>query len=660
MIKEIHFPLSPNYPIICPGINTSKPASLIFANLFFLMLQLKNIYVKYGDRILLDEVSATISDGEKLALVGRNGAGKSTLLKIIARIAGADSGEVDMPRNTRLAYLRQEIDFDDQTLLLHEAMKAFEELNSIETNITKLEMRLHDHLDEKTMGDVLHELEDLYHRRYTLGGDTAQAETEKVLTGLGFKPVDFMKPLAQFSGGWKMRVELAKMLLCKPDILMLDEPTNHLDMDAIIWLEGYLHTLPSTILTISHDRQFLDNVSDRTLEIEQGKLNDYAAGYSKYLVQKVERDQLLENAFNNQQKMIAQRSRTIDRFRAKASKAKMAQSMLKQLDKIERVEWSPTDLASMVVRFPPAPRSGEVSIEAKQVSKSYGEKQVLEKVDFIARRGDRIAFVGQNGQGKTTFVKILTQLEQASGGQISVGYNTNIGYYAQNQAESLALNKTLLETLEEISPPEMRPRLRAVLGAFLFSGDDVDKKVSVLSGGERARLAMACMLLRPINLLILDEPTNHLDIDSKEVLKEALLEYEGTLIVVSHDREFLQDLTDKTIEFKNGNIKEYLGDIQYYLSKREIDNFRDLSKTTPIIQEKVVATATAKSIIKSAPKVNLKLEKEIEKLEKEIADLETKMAEEGFYEYEQSNRIIEKYQLLKKSLDQKMETWMNA
>ncbi|MDZ4708411.1 MAG: ABC-F family ATP-binding cassette domain-containing protein [Saprospiraceae bacterium] len=624
------------------------------------MLQLKNIYVKYGDRILLDEVSATISDGEKLALVGRNGAGKSTLLKIIARIAGADSGEVDMPRNTRLAYLRQEIDFDDQTLLLHEAMKAFEELNSIETNITKLEMRLHDHLDEKTMGDVLHELEDLYHRRYTLGGDTAQAETEKVLTGLGFKPVDFMKPLAQFSGGWKMRVELAKMLLCKPDILMLDEPTNHLDMDAIIWLEGYLHTLPSTILTISHDRQFLDNVSDRTLEIEQGKLNDYAAGYSKYLVQKVERDQLLENAFNNQQKMIAQRSRTIDRFRAKASKAKMAQSMLKQLDKIERVEWSPTDLASMVVRFPPAPRSGEVSIEAKQVSKSYGEKQVLEKVDFIARRGDRIAFVGQNGQGKTTFVKILTQLEQASGGQISVGYNTNIGYYAQNQAESLALNKTLLETLEEISPPEMRPRLRAVLGAFLFSGDDVDKKVSVLSGGERARLAMACMLLRPINLLILDEPTNHLDIDSKEVLKEALLEYEGTLIVVSHDREFLQDLTDKTIEFKNGNIKEYLGDIQYYLSKREIDNFRDLSKTTPIIQEKVVATATAKSIIKSAPKVNLKLEKEIEKLEKEIADLETKMAEEGFYEYEQSNRIIEKYQLLKKSLDQKMETWMNA
>lgn len=624
------------------------------------MLQLRNIFIKYGDRVLLDEVSATISDGEKLALVGRNGAGKSTLLKVIAGIAGADSGEVDMPRNTRLAYLRQEIDFDDQTLLLHEAMKAFEELNSIESNITKLELRLHDHLDERTMGDVLHELEDLYHRRYTLGGDTAQAETEKVLTGLGFKPVDFMQPLAHFSGGWKMRVELAKMLLCKPDILMLDEPTNHLDMDAIIWLEGYLHTLPSTILTISHDRQFLDNVSDRTLEIEQGKLNDYAAGYSKYLIQKVERDQLLENAFNNQQKMIAQRSRTIDRFRAKASKAKMAQSMIKQLDKIERVEWSPTDLASMVVRFPPAPRSGEVSIEAKQVSKSYGEKKVLEKVDFIARRGDRIAFVGQNGQGKTTFVKILTQLEQPTSGQISEGYNTNIGYYAQNQAESLALNKTLLETLEEISPPEMRPRLRAVLGAFLFSGDDVDKKVSVLSGGERARLAMACMLLRPINLLILDEPTNHLDIDSKEVLKEALLEYEGTLIVVSHDREFLQDLTDKTIEFKNGNIKEYLGDIQYYLSKREIDNFRDLTKTSPVKQEKAEVATIPKSILKSAPKFNQKLEKEIEKLEKEIADLELKMAADGFYEHEASSLIIEKYQHLKKSLDLKLEAWMNA
>jgi len=625
------------------------------------MLQLKNIYVKYGDRILLDEVSVTISDGEKLALVGRNGAGKSTLLKIIAGIAGADSGEVDMPRNTHLAYLRQEIDFDDQTLLLHEAMKAFEELNSIEANITKLELRLHDHLDEKTMGDVLHELEDLYHRRYTLGGDTAQAETEKVLIGLGFKAKDFMKPLAQFSGGWKMRVELAKMLLCKPDILMLDEPTNHLDMDAIIWLEGYLHTLPSTILTISHDRQFLDNVSDRTLEIEQGKLKDYAVGYSKYLIQKVERDQLLENAFNNQQKMIAQRSRTIDRFRAKASKAKMAQSMIKQLDKIERVEWSPIDLASMVVRFPPAPRSGEVSIEAKQVTKRYGENMVLEHVDFIARRGDRIAFVGQNGQGKTTFVKILTQLEQPSKGHIIPGYNTNIGYYAQNQAESLALNKTLLETLEEISPPEMRPRLRAVLGAFLFSGDDVDKKVSVLSGGERARLAMACMLLRPINLLILDEPTNHLDIDSKEVLKDALLEYEGTLIVVSHDREFLQDLTDKTIEFKNGNIKEYLGDIQYYLSKREIDNFRDLTKTDPMEtkQNKAEVLTGVKQVSRTGSKINLKLEKEIARLEQEIADLEIKMSADGFYEFEQANQTIQNYQNLKKALDQKMEAWMN-
>lgn len=625
------------------------------------MLQLKNIFVKYGDRILLDEVSVTISDGDKLALVGRNGAGKSTLLKIIAGVSGADSGEIDMPRGTRLAYLRQEIDFDDQTLLLHEAMKAFEELNAIETSITKLELRLHDHLDEKTMGDVLHDLEDLYHRRYTLGGDTAQAETEKVLTGLGFKPVDFLKPMAKFSGGWKMRVELAKMLLCKPDVLMLDEPTNHLDMDAIIWLEGYLHTLPGTVLTISHDRQFLDNVSDRTLEIEQGKLNDYAVGYSKYLVQKVERDQLLENAFNNQQKMIAQRSRTIDRFRAKASKAKMAQSMIKQLDKIERVEWSPTELASMVVRFPPAPRSGEVSIEAKHISKNYGDNQVLDKVDFIARRGERIAFVGQNGMGKTTFVKILTQLDKASSGQIVPGYNVNIGYYAQNQAESLALNKTLLETLEEISPPEMRPRLRAVLGAFLFSGDDVDKKVSVLSGGERARLAMACMLLRPINLLILDEPTNHLDIDSKEILKEALIEYEGTLIVVSHDREFLQDLTDKTIEFKNGNIKEYLGDIQYYLSKRELDSFRDLTKTTtPVIkEEKTEPAPIAKQGVKVVSKVNQKLEKEIEKLEKEIADLELKMSADGFYEFEQANTTIEKYQSLKKVLDQKMEAWMN-
>ncbi len=408
------------------------------------MLQLKKIYLKYGDRVLLDDVGATISDGEKVALVGRNGAGKSTLLKIIAKLQRPDQGEIDMPKGARVAYLRQEIDFDDQTSVLDEAMKAFDELNAIELKISALEHRLHDHLDEDTMGDVLHELEDLYHLRVTLGGDTAQAEAERVLTGLGFKSKDLNKPLAQFSGGWKMRVELAKMLLCRPDILMLDEPTNHLDMDAIIWLENYLQSLRSTILTISHDRQFLDNVSERTLEIEQGQINDYNCGYSKYLVEKVERDLLLEAAYTNQQKLIAQRERTIDRFRAKASKAKMAQSMIKQLDKLERVEWSPTDLNSMTVRFPPAPRSGEISISAKNISKSYGEKQVITDIDFEVRRGERIAFVGQNGQGKTTFIKILTDIEKATQGVVTPGYNVNIGYYAQNQAESLALNRFFL------------------------------------------------------------------------------------------------------------------------------------------------------------------------------------------------------------------------
>ncbi len=624
------------------------------------MLQLKKIYLKYGDRVLLDDVGATISDGEKVALVGRNGAGKSTLLKIIAKLQRPDQGEIDMPKGARVAYLRQEIDFDDQTSVLDEAMKAFDELNAIELKISALEHRLHDHLDEDTMGDVLHELEDLYHLRVTLGGDTAQAEAERVLTGLGFKSKDLNKPLAQFSGGWKMRVELAKMLLCRPDILMLDEPTNHLDMDAIIWLENYLQSLRSTILTISHDRQFLDNVSERTLEIEQGQINDYNCGYSKYLVEKVERDLLLEAAYTNQQKLIAQRERTIDRFRAKASKAKMAQSMIKQLDKLERVEWSPTDLNSMTVRFPPAPRSGELSISAKNISKSYGEKQVITDIDFEVRRGERIAFVGQNGQGKTTFIKILTDIEKATQGVVTPGYNVNIGYYAQNQAESLALNRTLLQTLEDTSPPEMRPRLRAVLGAFLFSGDDVEKKVSVLSGGERARLAMACMLLRPINLLILDEPTNHLDIDSKNILKDALIEYEGTLIVVSHDREFLQDLTDKTIEFKEGKVKEYIGDIQYYLSKRELDNFRDLEKSTPIAKKVKEDTFTPPIVKVELKKVNTKLEKEIAKLEQDIAKIELSMAAENFYSTADSNQVIHKYKELQKQLESKMEFWMNG
>ncbi len=629
------------------------------------MLQLKKIYLKYGDRVLLDDVGATISDGEKVALVGRNGAGKSTLLKIVARLQRPDSGEIDMPKGARVAYLRQEIDFDDQTLVLEEAMKAFDELNVIETKISALEHRLHDHLDEDTMSDVLHELEDLYHLRVTLGGDTAQADAERVLTGLGFKSKDLNKPLAQFSGGWKMRVELAKMLLSSPDILMLDEPTNHLDMDAIIWLENYLKSLRSTILTISHDRQFLDNVSERTLEIEQGQINDYACGYSKYLVEKVERDILLEAAYTNQQKLIAQRERTIDRFRAKASKAKMAQSMLKQLDKLERIEWSPTDLNSMTVRFPPAPRSGELAITAKSISKSYGDHQVITDIDFEVRRGERIAFVGQNGQGKTTFIKILTDIEKATQGKVTPGYNVNIGYYAQNQAESLALNKTLLQTLEDISPPEMRPRLRAVLGAFLFSGDDVEKKVSVLSGGERARLAMACMLLRPINLLILDEPTNHLDIESKNILKEALIEYEGTLILVSHDREFLQDLTDKTIEFKEGKTKEYIGDIQYYLTKRELDNFRDLAKTTPLTkaqreESQPSTNSTPKNNGSPSLKINSKLEKEIEKLESEINKLEQLMGSVGFYESAQANDTLKKYKDLQSKLEEKTELWING
>jgi ATP-binding cassette, subfamily F, member 3 len=621
------------------------------------MLSLKNLYLKYGDRILLDEINATLSFGEKVALVGRNGAGKSTLLKIIAKIQSPDSGEVDLPRGTKIAYLRQEIDFDEQTSVLHEAMKAFDALNEIETKISSLEWRLHDHLDEDTMGDVLHQLEDLYHLRQNLGGDTAQAEAERVLTGLGFKSQDLPRALAEFSGGWKMRVELAKMLLCKPDVLMLDEPTNHLDMDAIIWLENYLSSLRSTIITISHDKQFLDQVSTRTLEIEQGKLNDYNCSYSNYLIQKVERDQLMENAFLNQQKLIAQKERTIDRFRAKASKARMAQSMIKQLDKIERIDWAPSDLASMVVKFPPAPRSGEMAITAHQISKSYGSKSILHKVDFEARRGDRLAFVGQNGQGKTTFVKILTGIEPATEGDIRPGYNVNIGYYAQNQAETLALHKTLLQTLEDISPPEARPRLRAILGAFLFSGEDVDKKVSVLSGGERARLAMACMLLRPINLLILDEPTNHLDIDSKNILKEALLDFEGTLLVVSHDREFLQDLTDKTIEFKDGTIREYIGDIQYYLSKRELNSFRDLHQSNTPATTKSVESKPAKAL---ETKGNAKLEKEIDGLEKDIRKLENEMAVDGFYESPQATKLLEKYQQLQKSLESKMELWLNA
>ena len=480
-------------------------------------------------------------------------------------------------------------------------MEAFEEVRSIEARQTEINKDIESRSDYESDSykRLLDEWSELNDRFLHLEGASAEANTEKVLKGLGFKSKDLQRKTNEFSGGWQMRVELAKILLQKPDYLFLDEPTNHLDIESILWLEQFLKDYPGAMIIISHDKQFLDTVTNRTLEIETGKLFDYNASYSQYLALRAERREKLESAFQNQQKVIAEKERTINRFMAKATKTKMAQSMKKQLEKIERIELDNADTATFILRFPPSPRSGQIVVDGKSIQKSYGAIEVLKGVDIKLERGERIGFVGQNGQGKTTLAKMIVGDESISGGHLDLGHNVEIGYYAQNQSDTLQPGLTVLQTMEAASPAEMRTKLRSILGAFMFSGEDVDKKVSVLSGGERARLAMACLLLRPFNLLVLDEPTNHLDMLSKEVLKEALLQYDGTMVVVSHDRDFLSGLTDRTLEFRDHKLFEYLGDVNYFLDKRELDNMRAVEKN-----QKKTAVSKGEKAKQSSPKAS--------------------------------------------------------
>lgn len=630
------------------------------------MITVSNIYVQYGNRILLNKVNLVIGDRDKIGLVGRNGAGKSTMLKIIARYQRADEGTIAMPADRTLGFLHQEMNIPKGKTVMAETLTAFAEVRRLEKQLAKLNQEMAERTDYESEAytKIIEDFTTTNDRYHLLGGDRAEAEAERVLKGLGFQQTDFVRLTDEFSGGWQMRIELAKMLLSKPDYLLLDEPTNHLDIESIIWLEGFLQTYPGSVITISHDKQFLDNVTERTVEVELGKLYDYKAPYSKYVELRAERREKQEAAFSNQQKVIAQRERTINRFMAKATKTKMAQSMKKQLDKMDRIELDQEDSAAMNLRFPPAPRSGEITVTGQQVTKAYGELLVLDHVDIKLDRGDRVAFVGQNGQGKTTLAKMLVNRLPATGGDIKLGHNVQIGYYAQNQSDELHGDLTLLQTLENVSPPEMRTKLRSILGAFLFSGEDVDKKVSVLSGGERARLALAALLLRPFNLLVLDEPTNHLDIISKDVLKQALMDYDGTLIVVSHDREFLGGLTDKTIEFRDRKLNQYLGDVNFFLNKRQLDNMRavELSDTTSASK-----TAT------SAPKVTLSYEerkrltravsnaeKKIERFEGKISEIEATMAATDFYQDPKMDQIIAEHKNLQQELEQAMLNWEKA
>jgi ATP-binding cassette subfamily F protein 3 len=637
------------------------------------MLNINNVFVKYGDRTILNKISVGIHDGDRLGLVGLNGAGKSTLLKIIAGETAPHSGEVVRPKSSSIGFLHQDMSLPKGKTVLEETLSILAEIKQIARTIEQLNHQIETRTDYESESylSLFDQLDELNEQYRVMGGQSIQVDAEKILMGLGFLPTDFDRLTDEFSGGWQMRIELTKMLLQRPDYLLLDEPTNHLDIESIIWLESFLTTYEGAVIVISHDKTFLDNVTKRTLEIELGKIYDYKANYSKYLLLQKERRELQQNAFENQQREIAKKEQLIERFRAKANKAKMAQSLIKELNRMDKIELDTVNSNKMKLNFPPAPRTGEVVVEVKGLSKSYGELNVLTDVNLQIIRGERLAFVGKNGEGKSTLSKIILGHIEAKG-IAQLGYNVEVGYYAQNQAETLDPKLTVLETIEQVSPENMRTKLRSILGSFLFSGEDVDKKVFVLSGGERARLAIACMMLRPINLLVLDEPTNHLDIRSKEVLKEAIMRYDGTLIIVSHDRDFLEGLTDKVIEFNQQKLKTYLGDVKYFLEKRALDTFREVSlgkkgkndtediTNAPIIKKPQYSTKELQQKTRQLRKDIQNAERKINRLEESLTEYETIIADGAQYGSPAYQTAMEKHREIKQKLEVQMEKWEKA
>ncbi len=626
------------------------------------MINLNKISVSFSGDLLFGDISFRINAGDRIGLVGKNGAGKTTLLRLLAGEMQADSGEIAFEKGIRTGYLKQDIDFDKGCTVLEEAYKAFKDLQELESRIDQINTSLKERKDfeSDSYAQLMVDLNESNHRYELLGGYHYKGETERVLQGLGFRRYDFDKSTDTFSGGWRMRIELAKLLLENNDVLLLDEPTNHLDIDSIIWLEAYLQNFPGALLLVSHDRMFLDQVTNRTIEISLGRIYDYKKPYSQFLVLREEIREQQRNAKKNQDREIQQAERLIERFRAKASKASMAQSLIKKLDRMERIEVDEEDLQVMKVNFPVSVNPGKVVAEMDHIHKSYGEKEVLREVDLLIERNSKTAFVGQNGQGKTTLARILVgELEHE--GNLKLGHNVQIGYFAQDQVDHLDGRKTVLETMEEAALESNRTKVRDILGAFLFSGDEVEKYVKVLSGGERNRLALAKMLLQPINVLVMDEPTNHLDIKSKQILKQALQRFEGTLIVVSHDRDFLQGLTNKVYEFRDRNIKEFLGDINEYLRIRNAENFRVIEKGNQKAAKS--RTTPSKKIDYQEQKKTKSLRNKISKLEKNIALLENEIAEidhELLMNYDQTiaqPNFFDTYHQKKQELDDLMNTW---
>lgn len=625
------------------------------------MITLSDIYIQYGDRILFNKVQIVMKEGEKIGLIGRNGSGKSTLLKMLAGELSPDAGQLSIPKGIQIGYLSQMNRLNPDHTVRQAAREAFEKILSMRDQMDQLEKEIASpDLGEEEMLRVSGALADAHEAYAIAGGDQIEVEIEKVLKGLGFKQEELDRKIFTFSGGWKMRIELAKLLLTQPDYLLLDEPTNHLDIESIIWLEQYLERYPYSVIVVSHDQRFLDNVTKRTIELVNGKTYDYRLPYSKFMQHRVEERILQEASYKNQQKVIEQKEKLIDKFRAKSSKAKFAKSLEKQLGRIDRVELDHQDNQKMRIRFPAAPRSPQVLFECIRVGKKFDQNEVFSDFNFKIHRGERIAFVGQNGQGKSTLAKILVGEEKVTAGELNRKDQIFQGYYAQDQAERLESKDTLLSAIERFATAAQRPKLRSILGSFLFSGEDVDKKVSVLSGGERSRLALACMILKPMNFLVLDEPTHHLDIQSKNILKSALLEYEGTLLVVSHDREFLEGLTNKVLEFRDGNIYTHLGDLNSFLEKRNVSEMHELelqSKGRTIDSEQPSASKLDYHSRKDLQRKVQYAERDIEKMETRIEQIEHDMHDEQFYQKENVETIMQEYAETKKKLRSRMEEW---
>ena len=635
------------------------------------MISINNLTVAYGGFTLLNEINFHVSESDKIGLVGKNGAGKSTILKLICGLQSPTSGKVAVPTGLKIGYLPQIMEHHRGRSVIDEAMTAFAEMFDLEAELERITLELSERQDYESDAyqNLIIRMNEVNDRLEYTRDDNPQVLAEKTLVGLGFRYDELSRPTETFSQGWNMRIELAKILLSKPDVLLLDEPTNHLDIESIEWLEGYLKDYKGSLVLISHDRKFLDNVTNRTVEIMVGRIHDYKVPYSKYLELRKERLEQQRAAYENQQRMIEKTEEFIEKFRYKPTKSNQVQSRVKQLEKLERIEVDIEDRSALSVKFPPAPRSGDIAYKGTDLKVGYGTKVVFDDACIEVRRGEKVALVGRNGEGKTTLMRVIMRELDPMDGESKVGHNVSIGYYAQNQEDILDKEDTVFGTLDRIAVGDIRTKLRDILGAFLFKGEDIDKKVAVLSGGERARLAMAKLILKPYNLLALDEPTNHMDIRSKDILKQALKAYDGTLIIVSHDRDFLDGLVDKLYEFRDGKVKEHLGGVQEFLERRKLENLNELERHYKVVEEKPVEVVQKKEEAKQeyqAKKYISKEEKKIRNrisfLEKGIEQIESKMKE---IEAVLSNpgpgddvmELTRAYLENKRELDFKMEEW---